>query len=143
VDLDAIHSRPPTAQTFDVVDATNPAFGQRFTAIANHFKSKGSSAGLPGDADAGDGAGASNATRTLQASRLLTWITSTVLPAAGDSDVLLLGDFNSYAAETPVTTITGGGYTDLESTLLGPRLLLLSLRRPAGAPRLRLRERQL
>jgi uncharacterized repeat protein (TIGR01451 family) len=119
-DLDAIHSRPPTAQTFDVVDATSPAFGQRFTVIANHFKSKGSSAGLPGDADAGDGAGASNATRTAQAVRLLSWVNSTVLPAAGDPDVLLLGDFNSYAAETPVTTITGGGYTDLESALLGP-----------------------
>ena len=41
VDLDPIHSRPPTAQTFDVVDAANPAFGQRFTVVANHFKSKG------------------------------------------------------------------------------------------------------
>ena len=119
-DLDAIHSRPPTAQTFDVVDAANSAFGQRFTVIANHFKSKGSSAGLPGDADAGDGAGFSNATRTAQASQLLTWITSTVLPAAGDPDILLLGDFNSYAAETPVTTLIGGGYTDLETALLGP-----------------------
>ena len=97
-DLDPIHSRPPTAQTFDVVDAANPAFGQRFTVIANHFKSKGSSAGLPGDADIGDGAGASNATRTAQATRLLAWISGTVLPAAGDPDVLLLGDFNSYAA---------------------------------------------
>ncbi len=29
-DLDPIHSRPPTAQTYDVVDATNPAFGKRF-----------------------------------------------------------------------------------------------------------------
>ncbi len=119
-DLDPIHSRPPTAQTFDVVDATNPAFGRRFTVVANHFKSKGSSAGLPGDADAGDGAGASNATRTAQATRLLAWVTGTVVPAAGDPDVLLLGDFNSYAAETPVTTITGSGYTDLETTLLGP-----------------------
>ncbi|MEO8276656.1 MAG: ExeM/NucH family extracellular endonuclease [Thermoanaerobaculia bacterium] len=120
VDTDPIHSRPPTAQIFDVVDATNAAFGQRFTVIANHFKSKGSSAGLPGDADAGDGAGASNATRTAQASRLLTWISNTVVPAAGDPDVLLLGDFNAYGAETPVTTITGGSFTDLESSLLGP-----------------------
>jgi len=119
-DLDAIHDRPPTAQTFDVVDAANPAFGERFTVIANHLKSKGSSAGLPGDADAGDGAGFSNATRTLQASRLLTWISSTVLPAAGDPDILLLGDFNSYAQETPITTLTGAGYTDLETALLGP-----------------------
>ncbi len=119
-DLDPIHSRPPTAQVFDVVDATNPAFGKRFTLIVNHFKSKGSSAGLPGDADAGDGAGASNATRTAQANRLLTWINGTVVQAAGDPDVLLVGDFNSYAAEAPVTVLTGGGYTDLETALLGP-----------------------
>ena len=44
---------------------------------------------------------------------------STVVPAAGDPDVLLLGDFNSYAMEPPVTTITGGGYTDLATSLLG------------------------
>ncbi len=31
VDLDPIHNRPPTAQTYDVVDAANPAFGKRFT----------------------------------------------------------------------------------------------------------------
>ena len=56
VDLDPVHDRPPTAQTFDVVDATNPAFGKRFTVIANHFKSKGCDAGAVGaDADAGDG----------------------------------------------------------------------------------------
>jgi uncharacterized repeat protein (TIGR01451 family) len=116
VDLDPIHNRPPTAQTYDVVDATNPAFGKRFTVVANHFKSKGSSNGLPGDEDAGDGAGFSNATRTAQATRLLAWITSTVLPAAGDPDVLLLGDFNSYAAEPPVTTLESGGFTDLESS---------------------------
>ena len=61
--------------------------------------------GLPaatgGDADAGDGQGCFNATRTAQATRLLTWINSTVLPAAGDPDVLLLGDFNSYAQGRP------------------------------------------
>src|SRR4030095_12101986 len=119
-DLDPIHNRPPTAQTFDVVDATNPAFGERFTVIANHFKSKGCGGGGPGDADAGDGQGCFNATRVAQANRLLTWINSTVLPAAGDPDVLLLGDFNSYAKEDPVTTLTAGGFTDLASALLGP-----------------------
>ncbi|MBI3421543.1 MAG: ExeM/NucH family extracellular endonuclease [Acidobacteria bacterium] len=118
VDLDPIHNRPPTAQPFDVVDAANPAFGERFTVVANHFKSKGGT-GTGGDADAGDGAGAFNATRTAQATRLLTWISSTVVPAAGDPDVLLLGDFNSYAQEQPVTTLTSGGFTDLETALLG------------------------
>jgi uncharacterized repeat protein (TIGR01451 family) len=118
-DLDPIHSRPPTAQTYDVVDATNPAFGQRFTVVINHFKSKGSSAGLPGDTDIGDGAGASNATRTAQANRLLTWINGTVLPAAGDPDVLLLGDFNAYAKEDPINALIAGGYTDLETLFHG------------------------
>ncbi|HEX3129654.1 MAG TPA: ExeM/NucH family extracellular endonuclease [Thermoanaerobaculia bacterium] len=120
VDLDPIHNRPPTAQTFDVVDAANPAFGERFTVIVNHFKSKGSCPGSGADTDSGDGQGCWNATRVAQANRLLTWINSTVLPAAGDPDVLLLGDFNSYAKEDPVTAITGGGFTDLASALLGP-----------------------
>jgi uncharacterized repeat protein (TIGR01451 family) len=120
VDLDPIHNRPPTAQTFDVVDATNPAFGKRFTVIANHFKSKGCDAAAIGsDADSGDGQGCYNGRRTSQASRLLTWLASTVLPAAGDPDVLLLGDFNAYAQENPVTTLVGGGFTDLETALLG------------------------
>ncbi|MGE3843953.1 MAG: ExeM/NucH family extracellular endonuclease, partial [Vicinamibacterales bacterium] len=118
VDLDAVHNRPPTAQTFDVVDATNPAFGQRFTVIANHFKSKGCP-GTGGDADAGDGQGCFNATRVAQANRLLTWVNSTVVPTAGDPDVLLLGDFNSYAKENPITTIEAGGFTDMERALLG------------------------
>jgi uncharacterized repeat protein (TIGR01451 family) len=119
VDLDPVHNRPPTAQTFDVVDALNPAFGKRFTVIANHFKSKSPSGATGGDVDTGDGQGAFSATRTAQANRLLTWINSTVVPAAGDPDVLLLGDFNSYAQETPVTTITGGGFTDVSTALLG------------------------
>jgi uncharacterized repeat protein (TIGR01451 family) len=118
-DLDPIHNRPPTAQTYDVVDAANPAFGKRFTVVINHFKSKGSSAGLPGDTDIGDGAGASNATRTAQANRLLTWINGTVLPAAGDPDFLLLGDFNSYAKEDPINILIAGGYTDLETFFHG------------------------
>ncbi len=118
VDLDPVHNRPPTAQTYDVVDAANPAFGQRFTVIANHFKSKGCP-GTGADADAGDGQSCFNGTRVAQANRLLAWVTGTVLPAAGDPDVLLLGDFNSNAKEDPVTAILGGGYTDLETFFQG------------------------
>ena len=119
-DLDPVHNRPPTAQTFDVVDAASPAFGQRFTVVANHFKSKSCSGASGGDVDANDGQGCFAATRTAQASRLLTWVNGTVVPAAGDPDVLLLGDFNAYPLETAVTTLTTGGYTDLETALLGP-----------------------
>jgi uncharacterized protein len=120
VDLDPVHNRPPTAQTFDVIDPVNTAFGERFTAIANHFKSKGGCPGAGPDADAGDGAGCFNSARTAQATRLLTWTNGTVVPAAGDPDVLLLGDFNSYAEEDPITTLEAGGYVDLASAVLGP-----------------------
>lgn len=119
-DLNAIHNRPPTAQTFDVVDAANPAFGERFTVVANHFKSKGCSGASGADADSGDGQSCFASRRNQQASRLLSWIDGTVIPAAGDPDVLLLGDFNSYARETPMTTLAGGGYVDLIADRLGP-----------------------
>lgn len=118
-DMDGIHSRPPTAQTFDVVHAVNPAFGERFTVIANHFKSKGCSDAIGADADANDGQGCYASRRTQQATRLLAWVSNTVIPAAGDPDVLLLGDFNAYAKETPVATLTGAGFVDVETALLG------------------------
>ena len=134
VDLDSIHDRPPTAQTFDVVDAANPAFGKRFTVVANHLKSKGSCPGSGVDADQGDGQGCWASKRTQQATRTMTWLTNTVIPAAGDPDVLLLGDFNSYASETPVTTLEAGGYADMLSGWLsntttsnGPRVARRSI----------------
>jgi uncharacterized repeat protein (TIGR01451 family) len=119
VDLDPIHNRPPTAQTFDVIAPLNPALGQRFTVVANHFKSKGCTGATGADLDTGDGQGCFAARRTAQAIRLLDWLNTTVIPAASDPDVLLLGDFNSYAQETPTTTIEAGGFTDLESAFLG------------------------
>jgi uncharacterized repeat protein (TIGR01451 family) len=119
VDLAAIHSRPPTAQTFEVVGAGNPALGEVFTVVANHFKSKGCGGASGADTDQGDGQGCFNNRRTQQASRLLTWLTNTVVPAAGDPDVLLLGDFNAYGQEDPITTLAGDGYVDLMTSLLG------------------------
>ena len=118
-DMDSIHDRPPTAQTFDVSDASNPAFGKRFTVVANHLKSKGSCPGSGVDADQGDGQGCWASKRTQQAQRTMTWITNNVIPAAGSDDVLLLGDFNSYASENPVTALEAGGYADMETVLHG------------------------
>jgi uncharacterized repeat protein (TIGR01451 family) len=117
-DTNAVHNRPPTAQTYDVIDGANPAFDQRFTVIVNHFKSKGCP-GSGADADAGDGQSCFNGTRVAQANRLLTWITGTVVPAAGDPDVLLLGDFNANAKEDPIAAIAAGGYTDLTTHFQG------------------------
>ncbi len=143
VDLNAVHNRPPTAQTFDVVDATNPAFGQRFTALANHSKSKGCSGASGADLDQNDGQACFSATRLAQANRIVTWVSGTVIPAAGDPDVLLLGDFNAYPKETSAARAHLGRLQRSRDRLPRRGRLLLRLRRPDRPHRLRLVERQL
>ncbi len=101
--------RKPVAATFQQI--SNNAV---FTAVINHFKSKGSSAGGTGDTDTGDGQGNSNGTRVRNATDLLNWLTTT--PPSTDPDYLLMGDFNAYSKEAPITTIEAGGYTNLNPT---------------------------
>lgn len=106
------NARQPLAQSFKAT-----ANGTTFLAIVNHLKSKGDSAGTAsGDnADKKDGVGAYNGDRTRQATALVEFAKTTAAKA-GTENVFLLGDFNSYAAENPVTTIVGAGYKDLGST---------------------------
>jgi predicted extracellular nuclease/uncharacterized protein YjiK/2',3'-cyclic-nucleotide 2'-phosphodiesterase (5'-nucleotidase family) len=99
--------RKPLAQTF--AQSSN---GATFTVVVNHFKSKSSSAGAIGDADAGDGQGLSNGTRTRQAQDLATWL-ATKPTGVNDADYLLLGDFNAYSKEDPITTLASNGYSNL------------------------------
>lgn len=104
-DGDAVNNRPPMAQTFKV-----NANGARFSLIVNHLKSKGSCGGAgAGDTDAGDGQGCWNATRIQQAKRLFNYFIPTVVAAAGDPDVLAVGDFNSYGHEDPIAFLTDNG----------------------------------
>ena len=114
-----LFERHPVAQTF------RTRVGARFTVVANHFKSKGScpAAGDPaaaGNTDAGDGASCWNARRTAQAVELARWLSATVVPAAKDPDVLIVGDLNAYAAETPIQTLEKAGYVDLGRAYGGP-----------------------
>jgi predicted extracellular nuclease len=99
--------RRPLAQTFQEV-----ASGQQFTAVVSHFKSKGSSAGFAGDADALDGQGFSNGTRTRTSQDLVAWL-STNPTGTADPDYVILGDLNAYANEDPIVTIENAGYTNL------------------------------
>ncbi|GAB3223805.1 hypothetical protein GCM10027423_59200 [Spirosoma arcticum] len=101
-----VFSRPPVAQTFQ-----QNSNGAKFTAIVNHFKSKGGS-GSGADNDLGDGQGEFNNTRLQQANALISFIPS-VTAAAGDPDVLLLGDYNAYALEDPIRTLTDAGFASL------------------------------
>ncbi|TCO54984.1 ExeM/NucH family extracellular endonuclease [Actinocrispum wychmicini] len=107
VDQNDLYERRPIAQTF-----TTPA-GAKFTVIANHFKSKGSCPTSGPDTDQGDGQSCWNPHRTQQANELARWIHDTVVPGAGDPDVLVVGDLNSYAGEDPIAALEGAGYTNL------------------------------
>lgn len=106
----APRSRPSLAQAF-TVNAT----GGSFVADVNHLKSKGSACTVP---DAGDGQGNCNASRTVSAQALATWL-DTDPTGTGEKDVLILGDLNSYAMEDPITVLKNAGYTNLVSSFLG------------------------
>ncbi|WP_144006986.1 type I secretion C-terminal target domain-containing protein, partial [Pelomonas sp. KK5] len=100
-DPDPVNNRPTFAQGFAAPN------GQRFSVVVNHFKSKSSCpSGSGADADSGDLQGCWNATRVAQAQRLLAWLPQ-VQAATGSTDAVMVGDFNSYAKEDPVATLTG------------------------------------
>ncbi len=96
-----INSRPPMAQTFMAGN------GGKFSVIANHLKSKGCGGASGGDADQGYGQGCYDATRVQQAQRLTSFFIPQVIAAAKDPDVLVLGDLNAYAFESPINHLTG------------------------------------
>lgn len=104
-DTDAINNRPTLAQT---LAAPN---GERVTVMVNHLKSKSCSDAAGADLDQGDGQGCYNARRVLQAQRLASFVTE-VRNAGGADDVLLIGDFNAYAKEDPIDSLTTGGLVD-------------------------------
>lgn len=100
---DPVFSRPPLIQTFERAGG-----GERFTLVANHFKSKNCGAGGAGDQDQGDGQSCFNALRVAQASALTALLDTLVLP-----NVLIVGDLNSYTEEDPIRTLENAGYTGL------------------------------
>lgn len=105
-DLDEVNNRPTLAQTFQLAN------GEKFMLVANHLKSKGSCGGAgSGDTDVGDGQGCWNATRVAQANRLRSFVAQRQA-ASGVSDVLMVGDFNAYAAEDPILALTSNGFVD-------------------------------
>jgi uncharacterized protein len=99
----AASGRPPLAQRFASV-ANNGSFWF----VVNHFKSKGS---CPASGDVELGQGCWNSARTVQAAALNNFITT--LKAQGESDVLMMGDFNSYLLEDPPKALEAAGFESL------------------------------
>ena len=103
------NAREPIAQKFAPAGG-----GEPFLFVVNHFKSKGSSGATGAQADQKDGQGAWNPARVAQATALRDWVAS--LTSNGDA-AILVGDFNSYTHEDPLTVLYDAGYTDAESAL--------------------------
>ncbi|WP_013334557.1 ExeM/NucH family extracellular endonuclease [Gloeothece verrucosa] len=112
-------NRPALAQTFKgLLDS------EQFTIAVSHFKSKGGTASAAGsctaaqNADQGDGQGAFNCTRTLQAIQLSQWLATNPTNSKTNYQIIL-GDLNSYAKEDPITTIESAGYINLDKQFGG------------------------
>jgi predicted extracellular nuclease len=103
------NAREPIAQTFSVD-------GDRFTVVANHFKSKSTGAATGDNVDTGDGQGQWNGDRTRQAASLAAFV-ATLRASSDDPDVLLMGDFNAYTKEDPIERLRAAGFTDLGERL--------------------------
>lgn len=103
-------NRPSLAQAWQVNET-----GAVFIADINHLKSKGSACETP---DLLDGQGNCAIVRTNAARALTEWLASDPT-GTGDPDVVLLGDYNSYAKERPIQVIEEAGYTNLINRFLG------------------------
>ncbi len=103
----SVNNRPPLAQTF-VHNATQ----EKFSVIVNHFKSKGCTGASGVNTDQNDGQGCFNNSRKDQAAALLLFVNK-VKTLANDSDVLVIGDLNSYEQEDPIDLLLNGGMSTL------------------------------
>lgn len=106
-------NRPALAQSFE-----ENATGAIVTIAINHFKSKGSNCDSLGDPDTGDGSGNCNLTRAAAASALVDWLAGDPTDS-GDSDMLIIGDLNSYDKEQPIDVLRANGYRDLVFDFVG------------------------
>ena len=106
-------SRTPLAVTF-----SQNSTGEELTIVVNHFKSKGGT-GTGDDADIGDGQGNWNASRVAAAQAELDWL-ATSPTGTTDSDVLLIGDLNSYLMEDPVQLLLNNGFQNMVAKYQGP-----------------------
>ncbi len=106
-DINAVHNRPPVAQTF-IVNTNN----EKFTFIVNHFKSKSCTGASGANTDQLDGQGCYNASRKLQAQALLVFIDS-LQSNTSDADVITVGDYNAYEQEDPMDILQAGGLVNI------------------------------
>lgn len=106
-----VHNRPPVLAAF-----RDRASDRRFIAAAVHFKAN---VGCPEQGDIDRGQGCWNRLRTEQAEALLE-ATADAARRYDTDQILLAGDFNSYAGEDPIRRLRQHGYVDLVANHLPP-----------------------
>ncbi len=119
-------NRPSVAQAFQ-----ENATGARFIVDVNHLKSKGTGCTAP---DAGDGQGLCNEVRVNAANALTAWL-ATDPTGTADPDILLIGDYNSYAKEESDHRDQERRLHEPDRVARRPGRVLVCLRRPVGLPR--------
>lgn len=110
---------PAIAQSF-----SENATGAQLTLVVTHFKSRGNCPTVthPGytdpvygeNYDTGDGHNCWNASRQRSVDELINWLTANPT-GVSDPDVLIMGNFNSYMMEEPVTRLQNSGYTNVNT----------------------------
>jgi predicted extracellular nuclease len=100
-------NRPALAQTFRLQGS-----GALLTVVATHLKSKNCADAHGPDADQNDGQACFSRARAEAAAALADWAVSDPTDS-GASQVLILGDFNSYRMEDPIRAIQENILVDL------------------------------
>lgn len=111
--FDDSRNRPVLAQSFDTLSGSH-----RLTIVANHLKSKSSSCATAGDPDIGDGQSNCSATRSLAAAAMVDWIAAGPTGSASEN-VLVIGDFNTYAMGDALARFESAGYTNVATEFIG------------------------
>ncbi len=106
-------SRQPLAQLF-----RQRQDGEKILIVVNHLKSKGSCPNAGENANQRDGQGCWNPARRAAAAKMTAWVKELASDAA-TSNILILGDMNSYRLEDPVNTIRNAGFTELMDSAPG------------------------
>lgn len=111
-----IFNGPSTNRVSFAVTFTHLESGEQITAVANHFKSKGSS-GLNDETSANfdqqDGAGFWNQRRLNGAIAVQEWLASNPTGIATKHNIVL-GDLNAYAMEEPIQYLLDNGFYNVE-----------------------------
>jgi predicted extracellular nuclease len=107
-DVNTDHFYPPLGIVF-----SEPFSGKRFWVIMNHYRWRSCGGGVqPPNDNQDDGQACYNHHRREQTSALLDWLPD-LTAAEGDTDFIIMGDFNAYSQEDPIDRFRSEGFTNL------------------------------